>query len=96
MIVSQVQVHKVFFNTTQCYMIFSTTAQTDVIIQTWNIDFLFLLTINFELWALEVFWGVFQIVIFLAFFNPWRSARHFTLSNFSITSKDQFLFQDMF
>ena len=92
-------------------MIFSTTAETDVIIQTWNIHFLFLLTINFELWALEVlflltinfelwalevFWGVFQIVIFLAFFNPWRSARYFTLSNFSITSKDQFLFQDMF
>ena len=43
---------QVFFNTTYSYMIFSTTttttAQTDVIIQTWNIDFLFykLLTLN--------------------------------------------------
>ena len=39
-----------------------------------------------------VFWGVSQIVIFLAYFNPWRSARLFTLSNVSITSKDQLLF----
>ena len=26
-----------------------------------------------------VFWGVFQIVILLAFYSPWHSARHFTL-----------------
>ena len=46
--------------------------------------------------AIEVFWGVFQIVILLAFFNPWRSARHFTLSNFSIISKNQLYFKICF
>ena len=49
-----------------------------------------------KFWALEVFWGVFQIVILLAFLNPWRSARHFTVSNFSITSNKQFYFKIFF